>query len=437
MSEEITVFYEAFPVGKLLIDNDGAISFAYDLRWTKSRGAFPISLTMPFSADTYSPDTVHPWLANLLPEERQLTTLARAIGVDRTDTIAILREIGGDTAGALSFGAPSLREDWRYEPLETFYQLEDSEAALLRHFADLKERPFLAGEDGVRLSLAGGQEKATLTVVDAGGRPRLGLPEPGDILAIPKTGAPSTLIVKPDNDRIPGIVENEAYCLTLAAAIGIPTAEVSILKAGPRNALAVARYDRAYRQDGQIRRLHQEDFAQANRVFPVNKYEAGTVPGPTIATLLATGRSLPSRDGLKLLDQLIFNILVANTDAHAKNYSLLLAGERALAPLYDVSTVLPWPHVNQNFAQKIDGKKRKPEDVAARHWDAIAVAGGYNPRQTRLRVKELVDAIVGAGVRTYEHVASHPGAIAPLVEQARTCVEGNALRILGRLKEYP
>ena len=169
---------------------------------------------------------------------------------------------------------------------------------------------------------------------------------------------------------------------------------------------------------------------------PGRKYERGTLPGPSLQTLLSTGNFLPPGDALALLDQLIFNILVANTDAHAKNYSLLLpigSGPR-LAPLYDVSSVLPWPHVTQYFAQNLAGTRRKPEAMAARHWDHIARDMGYRPADLRSRVQELVDAMIGARVAVTATVSALPGATAGYVEQTAALVEENALRIAGRLR---
>jgi serine/threonine-protein kinase HipA len=155
-----------------------------------------------------------------------------------------------------------------------------------------------------------------------------------------------------------------------------------------------------------------------------------------LATLLSTGRHLPSADALSLLDDVIFNILVANTDAHAKNYSLVLpvgAGPR-LAPLYDVSSALPWPSVTQFFAQNIAGRKRKPADVAARHWDAIAGSAGYRPADVRDRVQQLADGFVAKRVATTEAVATLPGSTRGYVEEAAGLIEDNALRIAGRLR---
>lgn len=435
----IPVFYDSYEIGEIRLGEGATISFAYDQRWLDTLGAFPVSVSMPLTKDVYAPTIVHPWVANLLPEERQLFTLASVMGVDRNDSIAVLRKIGGDTAGALSFGAPSNRDEWNYAHLQQFYETETADAALLRHFEDLKDRPFLVGEDGIRLSLAGGQEKAALTVLGPEGSPRLGLPRPDDLLGIPRNGAPSTLIIKPDNPRLPGIVENEAYCLGLANAIGLDAAKTTILKVGERNALAIARYDRESRKDGEVRRLHQEDFAQANCVFPTYKYETGTFPGPSLQVLLRTGKHLPSKDALRLLDQVIFNIVVANTDAHAKNYSLFLSGTKSLAPLYDVSSALPWENIkiNQNFAQKIAGKKRRPGDIQGRHWNNIAESAGYNPHETRKRVEEIVDRIIRMGHDVAAQIAGQAGAVPKLVDQVRDCVEENALRVIGQLKEKP
>ena len=432
----VTVWFDGFQVGEVSVAKSGALSFSYCEEWLSTEGAFALSLTIPLDAAAYPSEVISPWLANLLPEEDQLSILTRSLGLDRSDTLAVLGAIGGDTAGALSFGVPSTRSEWTYTPLTDFYGLDDPEAALERHFQDLQQRPFLVGEEGVRLSLAGGQKKSALAVLDARGVPVLRLPGQGDVLAIPRNGAPSTIIVKPDNPILPGIVENETYCLRLAQAIGLNTVEATILAAGRRRAICVLRYDRRISQAGALQRLHQEDFAQANGTPPGRKYERGTLAGPSLATLLSTGRYLPSTDALSLLDNVIFNILVANSDAHAKNYSLLLpigTGPR-IAPLYDVSTVLAWPTVAQDFAQNIAGHRRKPGDVAARHWDVIAQSAGYRPADVRDRVQQLADGFIAKRVATTEAVAALPGSSPGYVEEAAGLIEDNALRIAGRLR---
>jgi serine/threonine-protein kinase HipA len=432
----VPVWFDSFHVGDVAVGEDGALSFAYTEAWRATTGAFPMSVTLPLGDRAFPSEVISPWLANLLPEEEQLTLLTRSLGLDRADTLAILYEIGGDTAGALSFGVPSERGAWTYTPLTTFYDTPDPEAALVRHFDDLGERPFLVGEEGVRLSLSGGQKKSALAVIDPDDHPVLRLPQDGDRLAIPRQGAPSTIILKPDNPHLPGIVENETYCLALARAIGLPAAEATILSAETRKAICVRRFDRRIGRGGGLQRVHQEDFAQANGVPPGRKYERGTLAGPGLETLLKTGRHLSPADALGLLDQLIFNILVANTDAHAKNYSLILPVGAAprLAPIYDVSTVLGWPRLVQTFAQSIAGKWRKPGDMAARHWDALAETVGYRRADVRARVQELVDAMVAARIGATETVSEKAGHGRGYVEQAAELIEQNALRIAGRLR---
>lgn len=435
MTPPVSVWFHDLHVGDVTIGDDAELRFTYSEKWRSTRGDFPLSVLMPLDAPHPHPHAVvAPWLANLLPEENQLTALTRSLGASRGDTLALLSAIGGDTAGALSFGECSPRNTWSYIPLTEFYETADPHAALESHFEDLRKRPFLAGEDGVRLSLAGGQQKTALTVLDESRQPVLRLPEPGDMYAIPLNGAPSTVILKPDNPNLPGIVENEAYCLHLAEAIGIKSAKTTIASAGARRALCVLRYDRVINSRGAIMRVHQEDFAQANAVPPGRKYERGTLPGPGAGEILQTARHLPPRDALAALDQFIFNILVANTDAHAKNYSLLhpLGGGVRLAPLYDVSSVTGWPEVNQYFAQNIAGKKRKPCDTTPQHWDAIAQAGGFRGASTRARVLALIDAIVDKRADAARSVCDLPWANAAVVKDTAERVEHNSLRIAGR-----
>lgn len=435
MTASVPIWFDGLAVGQVDVAADGVLSLSYAERWLQTDGAFPLSVTMPLRAEPYSSDVISPWLANLLPEEEQLTALTRSLGLDQADVLAVLAEIGGDTAGALSFGTPVDRTRWDYVPLTTFYGTDDPRRALERHFDDLARRPFLVGEEGVRQSLAGGQKKSALAVLAPNGAPVLRLPQEGDVLAIPLNGAPSTLIVKPDNPNLPGITENEVWCLRMAAVIGIEAAQATILRSSKRTAIAVLRYDRRLGRSGQLLRLHQEDFAQANGLPPGRKYERGMLRGLDLKTLLATGRHVSATDALALLDQVIFNILVANTDAHAKNYSLILpvgSGPR-LAPLYDVSSVLHWPHVVQSYAQSIDGKKRGPDAIAGRHWEAIAKDIGYRPTDVKSRVQQIVDALVANKVRVTEAVRALPGATVGYVTQTAEAVEANALRMAGRL----
>lgn len=120
-SETIIVFYEKFSIGRINLSASGEFSFEYDSRWLGTRGNFPLSLTLPLQPGLFAHKIIMPWLANLLPEEDQLVSLSRVLGLATSDVLAILREIGGDTAGAISIGEPSIRKHWSYASVRDHY----------------------------------------------------------------------------------------------------------------------------------------------------------------------------------------------------------------------------------------------------------------------------------------------------------------------------
>ena len=153
---ELPVFYETRRVGTIETHADGP-SFVYDPEWLRTRGAFPLSILMPLSPRRTPPQVFAPWAANLLPEGSQLRTVGRRLGAAPEDIIAILAEIGRDTAGALSIGKPGSPDPGRWVPLP-------AAAALERIINELPSKPFLVGEDGVSMSLAGVQNKLGVAV---------------------------------------------------------------------------------------------------------------------------------------------------------------------------------------------------------------------------------------------------------------------------------
>ena len=248
----LPVYFEQRLVGRIDVDRSGP-GFTYDPDWAGLRGSSPISMTMPLKADRIGPDVFLPWAANLLPESEQLRTLGQLLGLSRSDVIGLLSAIGGDTAGALSIGKPGRTATVQWRSVETAAELE----ALI---GGLPSKPFLAGEEGVSMSLAGAQTKLAVAIDEVGR------------ISIPMNGSPSTHILKPDVSRLLGSVYNEAFCLTLARRIKLPTPNVTTGRAGQRTYLVVERYDRRY-VSGRWRRLHQEDYCQALGRPPSAKYE--------------------------------------------------------------------------------------------------------------------------------------------------------------------
>jgi len=92
---------------------------------------------------------------------------------------------------------------------------------------------------------------------------------------------------------------------------------------------------------------------------------------------------------LRLLDYVIFNALIGNHDAHAKNFSLLYSGKApVLAPLYDTLCTAVYPTLTPKMAMKI-GSKYKFSEVQARHWEQFAEGVGFTKAQAKRRILEL------------------------------------------------
>ena len=414
---ELNVYYERRVVGTISVHADGP-SFTYAPEWLSLRGAFPVSLLMPLSPRRVPPRLFLPWAANLLPESSQLRAIGLQLGAAPEDVIGILSELGRDTAGALSIGKPGTTSthDWK---------LIGSDKDLEKILADLPSKPFLVGEDGVSMSLAGVQTKLGVGRDDEGR------------LYVPVNGAPSTWILKPDSERLFGGVQNEALCLALAKRLGINAPEVTTGRAGKRTYLLVKRYDRI-EQSGRWRRLHQEDFCQALGKPPSAKYESNQtgIPGPTLSEMFAVTRNaMQASDVVNLLDYVVFNVLACNTDAHAKNYSSMISARGfKLAPIYDVMCALAWEHVTRNMAQKIAGKNRG-EHLKKRHWQRFAADVGLNPPRLVARVRDLAKATLAETRNAAADVAAMPAGAHPLMQQVSDAIEGRARALLSGLEE--
>jgi serine/threonine-protein kinase HipA len=413
----LPVYFEQRLVGTIDVDKNGP-GFTYDSGWIGLRGAFPISTTMPLTADRIRPDIFLPWAANLLPENEQLRTLGQLLGMARSDVIGLLSAIGGDTAGALSIGQPGRTSSVQWRPVGTPDELE----AVLD---DLPNKPFLVGEEGVSMSLAGAQSKLAVAV-DEGGR-----------ICIPMNGSPSTHILKPDSPRLPGGVQNEAFCLALARRMKIPVPNIATGTAGKRTFLLVKRYDRTD-VGGRWRRLHQEDYCQALGTPPSAKYESNQtgIRGPTLTNMFeVTRRHLPATEIIRLLDMVVLNVLCCNTDAHAKNYSIMIRGNGAsLAPIYDIMCGEVWGNVTKNLAQKIAGKSRG-DDLKGKDWQRFARECGLNPRQVVDRVGTLAKSAVAEAEAAASEVAAMPAGSHEILEPTRQAVERRAGALLTQLQE--
>ena len=274
-----------------------------------------------------------------------------------------------------------------------------------------RSRPLLAGETGIRLSLAGAQDKIAVRVE-------------GDAISLPLGGAPSTHILKSAVEQFAGVVFNEAFCMRLAAATGLPAAKAEIRRVEDVEYLLVERYDRTRSQGPErvtLERLHQEDFCQALGIVSEHKYQKEG--GPSLKQCFALLRevsSAPVLDLARLLDAVIFNFLVGNNDAHGKNFSLLYHGagtaglETRLAPLYDVVSTRYYPELTQEMAMKIGGEYSS-DRVSKTNFEQLAEDAGLAKPLVRRRVPELAEAVLSNLDKTG---IEHPVAEA-LAEQIR------------------
>jgi len=318
----------------------------------------------------------HSFFGGILPEEGQRSAIARVLGVSAGNEFQLLEHLGGEVAGALMLlpegqlpptpasGAPDILDDER----------------LLQLLQHLPMRPMLAGEGGLRLSLAGAQSKLPVLLID-------------DHIALPAPGQPTSHILKPPIARFEQTTENEYYCMTLAREIGLDVASVTMRRVRDQPFLLIERYDRTRDADGRLVRLHQEDFAQALGVPSQRKYasEGGTTFKDSFA-LLRQAATRPARDILKLADAAIFNLIIGNADAHAKNFSLLhIDGAMRLAPLYDLLSTVAYRDLSPKSAMKI-AKKATLEEIESRHWDQFAEDVNIGAPYLRRRIRQLCEA---------------------------------------------
>jgi serine/threonine-protein kinase HipA len=375
----LDVYLNSVRVGVLEEDPAGMLSFAYEDEWLQRDDAIPLSRKLPLAPVTYENRQARPFFAGILPEEGPRNAIARILGISQSNDFAMLERIGGECAGAVSLipeGQPPLQPERRTRALG------EEELAGIIH--ELPRRPLLAGAEGVRLSLAGAQDKLPVVIE-------------GDVISLPLGNTPSTHIIKPEPDGFEGLAANELFCMELALRAGLDAAAASHRMVGDRSCIVVARYDRKMGPDGNVIRLHQEDFCQALGRPPARKYQQEG--GPTTKEcigLLREWSTTPVLDIPAFVDALCFNLLIGNADAHGKNYSMIYAeGKRRMAPLYDLVSTIAWPELSTRLAMNI-GHGKAINDLNPANFRRLAEEGGLGWPMVKERVFRLVDRTLSA-----------------------------------------
>lgn len=331
-----------------------------------------LSLSLPLTSRRYPQGVVRAFLDGLLPEGDARRALADDFDLVASDTFGLVRALGRDCAGALVIQP----HDDPPPPQPTTLTAEPlSEADIAELVGNLRDAP-LGVSGNVRISLAGMQEKLLLTRMPDGSWGR------------PVAGTPSTHILKPEHASYPNTVENEAFCMRMAKHLGLPVAGVETTTIGGRRLIVVERYDRVVAPDGRVDRLHQEDFCQALGIHPEKKYQEDG--GPSLHSL---GEVLQAAAGPESLEMLLrgvtLNVLVANGDAHGKNFALLhtRSGALELAPLYDLMSTLSYG--DDRLAMYVDDVRRT-DRVTADRIVSEATKWGMSRRRASEVVEDLL-----------------------------------------------
>lgn len=383
MTDELAVLLEDRLIGTLTRRANGRLAFDYDREYRTSRGATPLSVSMPLAVPTHPDGVVAPWLWGLLPDNNSvLQRWARTFQVSLANPMNLLgTPVGEDCAGAVRFCRPEALEaaggrdggvDW----------LDERGVASRLRALQRDSTAWLGSESEGHFSLAGAQAKTALLQADG----RWGVPW-GSI--------PTSHILKPAITGFDDHDLNEHLCLRAARFAGLSAANSQVLSFENQTALVVERYDRLGGPDRRWR-VHQEDICQASGLHPERKYQSEGGPSSSdIATLVRS--VMPPQHAetavWRLFDALVFNWLICGTDAHAKNYSLLLSGDQVrLAPVYDVASALPYPDMplqKLRLAMKFGGSYYVTAS-GPRLWPKVAGELGLDVEQVIERAHALI-----------------------------------------------
>ena len=388
---ELEVVIEGDLIGHVRMNKAGRLSFDYESGWRDSSSGYSLSVNMRLADTAYSHSAVWPYLWNLLPENPNiLQRWGRQFHVSSSSPFRLLTFVGADVPGAAQFLPPAAFAAVRaqHTPSIDWISLDELVQRLgqLRSDVAAMRRP----HDRGKMSLPGAQAKTAFCWDER--RSRWG---------VPSGRAPTTHIIKPEVPGFDGLVENEHLCQDIARRLGLLAARSSVLTLNETTYIVIERFDRLPPPRGSafVRRVHQEDMCQALGLMPGAKYQQDGGPGiPDIVALIRRVGSDPDTDVHRFIDANAFNWLIGGTDAHAKNYSLLIGAgdEIRLSPLYDLSSQLPYPElIDQRVAMKIGGEYDIPL-IGFSEWEALASACAVDSKLLMNRLRQLADALPDA-----------------------------------------
>ena len=403
MTREIVAILDGRETGRVVQDNRGRLSFTYNEQWRSAADAYPLSLSMPLALAEHGTAKIDPYLWGLLPDnEIVLDRWASKYHVSARNAFALIASVGEDCAGAVQFVRPERVEPMLAEVAPPIEWLDENAVASRLRALRADHAAWRVPRDTGQFSLAGAQPKTALLLENG----RWG---------VPSGRVPTTHILKPPSGDFDGHVENEHFCMELARMLGIPVADSRIMRFRDEIAFVTERYDRVRTEAG-LRRVHQEDLCQALAIYPTRKYENQGGPGILdIVELLRTYSTNPTEDIRTFIDAIAYNWLIAGTDAHGKNYGLLIGAEQVrLAPLYDVASVLPYPDIDiekAKLSMKL-GDEYRLRNVYKPNWRKLAEQLRIEPDSMTSRVddfaRQLADNVPAMRLRMTQEGVDHP-----------------------------
>jgi serine/threonine-protein kinase HipA len=391
---KLAALLDGILVGHVYQDRTGRIRFKYVEAWRDRQDGYPISLSMPLVKQEHSHEVTTAFLWGLLPDNtRTLDHYGRLFGVSSSNPIALLAHIGADCAGAVQFIPP------------------ENIDALISTSSRSGKVDWLSTEDVARElrtvrehGIPGDNRRTAGQFSLAGAQPKIALLEESGRWGRPSGRIPTNRILKPPTKEFAGFAENEHFCLELANIIGIGAVRSRVERFGGEIAIVVDRFDRQ-KLEHIYERIHQEDICQALGIMPTRKYQNEGGPGIVeIVTLLRDYSQKPDEDLRRFLSAISLGWVIAATDAHAKNYALLLgpAGATRLAPFYDISSYLPYasPRLHRvKLAMRV-GSQYSVRHIGRRHWEALAKSIGVPGTE----LLGLVDSVVTAVLSNVDQV---------------------------------
>lgn len=350
--------------------------FSYDAEYLKDDNAIPLSYAMPLGEEQFDTEKTTAFFENLLPPDSVRRKLGPVLHISRHNIFGFLEAIGGDCAGAISLWPDDTVPTQGDEKLVVLS--EDEADSILK---SLKKRPlYVNGIDGYRISGAGAQNKL-IARIDEEGR-----------LVLPLFGAPSTHLIKPSVEEYPDTIYNEHFSMELARKLGLPTAANGLMRIKDTDYYWTERYDREVK-NGEISRLHQEDFCQILGIQGEMKYESEGGPDFKNCAKVMKDMKLGLNHLLSFVDRMIFNFLIGNADAHGKNSSILYReGMAGLAPIYDVMSTVIYPNLSKINAMSIGGAKNMAE-VTRRSFEIMAKEADLRPQLVLNRLDNMLAKI--------------------------------------------